>query len=208
MGITHSQPASLNDLIFPDSATEKRIRQYANNQRHGNIILHGPPGTGKSTAAYIIANTRAALTGAGPAYTAPVYNGAQSLEFLIEELLREWNFCSLQGARVPCVVIDEVDKLSIAQQDKLRAQLDRGFSGHVILTTNHIYRLDAALRDRCDCIEMPTINSDHWRSKFEQWLAAYNIKLTEQSLDAVLSTCNGTIRDLKRAADDIICAKS
>ena len=51
------QPKNLKDMVFNDPATENRVRQYATGKRVGNIILHGPKGTGKTTAAKQIVQT-------------------------------------------------------------------------------------------------------------------------------------------------------
>lgn len=205
MSNMHSQPTSINDLIFPDSATEKRVRQYANNHRHGNIILHGPPGTGKSATARVVASTR--NIAAGASYPVPVYNGADFNDAALERMSREWHLQRTTGVDEPYIVIDEVDKLSTAMQHKLRAKLDSTTVGQVVLTTNHLNRVDGALTNRCDAIEMPPINPSQWMEKVRSWLGEEGVSVSDQALEQILGTCDGSIRDLKRAAEDIICEK-
>ena len=50
-------PKTLTDLVFVDDATKRRIEHYAMGQRSGNIVLHGPHGTAKSTTARMISES-------------------------------------------------------------------------------------------------------------------------------------------------------
>ena len=199
----NDKPTSVDDLVFPSAHVEKRVRQYADNKRNGNIILYGPKGTGKSATAYVIADTRSKA--AQSTYPIPVYNGADVDSSTFDRMYNDWSWQRINGVKQPYVIIDEVDKLSAGLQHKLRAVLDSTELGNVILTTNHIHRVDEPLVDRCDDIEMPPINLDNWRGKVDDWLTAEGIEVDNDYLNDVLRTNNGTIRDLKRAVEDIKC---
>ena len=199
----YTPPSTVDDLVLPDAATEKRVRQYADGKRHGNIILHGPTGTGKSTTARVIAETRNHSANSG--YPVPIYNGATFAQTDFNRIYNDWNWQRINGVEKPYVIIDEVDKLSVPLQHQLRAILDETSIGNVILTTNHIHRLDGSLVNRCDDIELPPIHVDDWKDLISGWLAEHQIDISSDTLNAVLSTNNGTIRDLKRAVEDIIC---
>lgn len=197
------EPTCVDDLILPDAHITKRVSQYASGKRHGNIILHGPKGTGKSATARVIADTRSKA--AASTYPIPVYNGADVDEHTFARMYNEWNWQRINGVSNPYIIIDEVDKLSVSLQQKLRAVLDSTAIGNVIMTTNHIHRVDEPLVDRCDDIELPPINIDDWYEKAVGWLSEEGIKIDDDVLKEVLSTNNGTIRDLKRTIEDVIC---
>lgn len=196
-------PTSVDELVLPDAHTAKRVSQYAAGKRHGNIIFHGPKGTGKSATAHVIAETRRKT--AQSTYPAPIYNGANVNERTLERFYNEWNLQRLCGVEYPYIIIDEADKLTMPLQHKLRAVLDSTEIGNVILTTNHIHRVDEPLVDRCDDIEMPPINVHDWYGKAVEWLNGEGIAVDEHVLKELLSTNNGTIRDLQRAITDVIC---
>lgn len=201
----NDKPACVNDLILPDAHTEKRVSQYAAGKRHGNIIFHGPKGTGKSATARVIAETR--CQAAASTYPVPVYNGADFDDSSFTRMYNEWNWQRINGVEHPYVIIDEVDKLSVSLQQKLRAVLDGTDIGNVILTTNHIHKVDEPLADRCDDIELPPINIDDWYDTAVEWLKHEGISVEDEVLREVLATNNGTIRDLKRTIEDIICER-
>ena len=73
------------------------------------------------------------------------------------------------------------------------------------MTTNNIHNIDKPLADRCDVMEFPPITADNWRRKVSEWLSEAEVLATDEAIDAVLETSNGTIRDLKRGVEDIIC---
>lgn len=203
MTTINNKPTSVDDLILNDAHTTKRVGQYASGKRHGNIILHGPKGTGKSATAEVIATTRS--NAAQSTYPVPIYNGANVDEHTLQRIYNDWNWQRINGVQHPYVVIDEVDKLSVSLQQKLRAVLDSTELGNVIMTTNHIHKVDEPLVDRCDDIEMPPINVEDWYDKAVEWLNDEGIQVNEDVLREVLSTNNGTIRDLKRTVEDIVC---
>jgi DNA mismatch endonuclease (patch repair protein) len=43
------EPRAISDFVFNDTTTKTPVNQFAQCKRDGNVILHGPYGTGKST---------------------------------------------------------------------------------------------------------------------------------------------------------------
>jgi DNA polymerase III delta prime subunit len=153
-------PTTLDDLVFVDEDAKTRVEQYASGKRNGNIVLHGPKGTAKSTTARIIAEARLKDADCDNSYS--VYHAKNITESTIDALWNDYHLQRLGGNTEPYVVIEEADQMSKSLQQKLRASLDETDYGHVILTTNHIHNLDEPLVDRCDDIEMPMANTDAW----------------------------------------------
>ena len=194
------EPKTVGDMIFVDAYTEKRIRQYAEGRRKHNIILHGPMGTGKSATAKVIADS-VRKNGIFD-YPTQVYNGADSDDATLKKIERDFDF--QRNADAAYVIIDEVDRLTATQQVKLRAFLDNTKIGNIIMTTNNIHNIDGPLADRCDVIEFPAIDAQQWRSRVEEWLRDEGVAATDEQIDAVIDTNNGTIRDLINGVTDIV----
>ena len=194
------EPRTVEDIVFVDAYTEKRIKQYADGRRKHNIILHGPMGTGKSATAKVIADS--VRKNVLFEYPTQVYNGANFDDTTLKKIERDFDF--QRNADAAYVVIDEVDRLTATQQVKLRAFLDSTKIGNVIMTTNNIHNIDGPLADRCDVIEFLAIDAQKWRVRVEQWLREEGVVATDRQIDAVIETNNGTIRDLINGVTDII----
>lgn len=198
-------PKTINDMVFNDLATEKRVRQYADEKRVGNIILHGPKGTAKSTTARIIVQTvfdNCGNENAVPELHAKDFVNTHDME---RKIYGEWNFQRVCGVKTPYIIINEADQLAKDKQRHLRGIIDETQLGKFIFTTNHIHTFDDPLLDRCDDIEMPAVDVTIWRSKVDEWLARNNIVVDSEVVDRMLETSTGTIRDLKRIVEDIAC---
>ena len=199
------KPKHLNDMVFNDPATEKRVKQYATGQRVGNIILHGPKGTGKTTAAKQIVRTMFDAhdnPNAAPEFHATHFDKVKDME---ARIYGEWNLQRACGVKNPYVIINEADQLSQEKLRHIRGMIDETEIGQFIFTTNNIHAFDEPLLDRCDDIEMPPIDIEAWRSKVYEWLADNKITVDAEIVERMLKTNTGTIRDLKRIIEDIAC---
>ena len=199
------QPKSLNDMVFNDTATEHRVRQYATGKRAGNIILNGPKGTGKTTAAKQIVQTIFDAhdnPNAVPEFHATQFVKVKDME---SRIYGEWILQRACGVKNPYVIINEADQLSQEKLRHIRGMIDETEIGQFIFTTNNIHAFDEPLLDRCDDIEMPPIDIDAWRSKVYEWLADNKISVDADIVERMLKTNTGTIRDLKRIIEDIAC---
>ena len=195
-------PKSVDDLVFADRATQVRAEQYASGKRSGNIVLHGPKGSAKSTTARIITESKIAAADCENNY--PVHHGSNMTAADIDGLWADWNWQICQGVKNPYTVIEEADQLSPANQRRLRGVLDETEIGKVILTTNHIHNLDEPLVDRCDDIEMPMANTDAWLDAASEILKAEGVDYTKKQLKDLLASGNGSIRDMMRGLEDFV----
>ena len=195
-------PKTMNDLVFVDQDSKRRMDQYALGKRSGNIVLHGPKGTAKSTTARMVAESK--LKSADSTNPYCVYHAQDISVATIDNMWSAYRWQMLDGVKDPYVVIEEADQLSKSLQQKLRAMVDAVDYGYVILTTNHIHSLDVPLVDRCDDVEMPMANTSAWYPTAANILTAEGIKFTRKQLDALLASGNGSIRDMMRGLEDFV----
>ena len=201
--MTKKAPSKLDDLVYASVATEKRVRQYAEGKRAGNILFHGPTGTGKSASAKVIVEH--IFKRHDCPNPVPIVHSKLFTETTFTRFDNEWQLQQTWGIKAPYIIIEEVDQLTPERQRLLRAKMDETMMGNFIFTTNKIYGLDDPFVDRCDDIEMPSINSAVWHDKVNEWLREENVFAPQQFVDAMIATNNGTIRDLQRIAQDIAC---
>lgn len=193
-------PTTFEDLIFPDSNTRQRLWEYGNNKRHGSLIFHGPYGTAKTTTAKLLEKLRAG----DAVYGGPDFYRACDLE--ADSFTRIRNVRSNQkmaGVKMPTTIVDEIDQVVDKLQYQLRWELDRHCDeGCFIFTTNKLHNVDPGLVDRCDVIELPVANTDHWFQRARWIMDQEQVKISDAKLKRLLNTCDGSIRDFLRALED------
>lgn len=211
MFYNETTPLSFEDLVFEDQDTEDHLRRYAENRRHGHILLYGEFGTGKSTTAMVIANERYpddAETLDVDSYTGPELT--DDMEGNLTRIERGWAIQRISGVEHPIAIVDEVDQLTLTQQYKLRAFMDRASRmklGSFIFTTNHRHHVDKGLLNRCDQIEVGSLSPETLESRCRLLLEREGVELTDAQLLGLLETTDGSWRETMRALEDVILAR-
>ncbi len=144
-------PQAYSDLCFPsDRAAEYLGRWIARGTASRNVLLYGPPGSGKTRAAIILAKARTRDLDANWMPIKYVECETGTFDRLLQGLKSEANaFQSLENSEWETVVIlDEVDNFRPEQQKQLKKVMERKDLTFVLLT-NHLERMDRGLRNRC-----------------------------------------------------------
>jgi replication-associated recombination protein RarA len=200
------QPRVFEDLIFEEARVKQQLRYYANNQRHKHLLLYGPPGTAKTTACVVIANSR-------------LPEGSECLDILEASLIAsdfdaalttiEAGFTAmrfLSGVEHPVAVINEVDQLKVEQQQKLRAFVDKCRHGFLYMTTNNLASVDQPLRDRCDCIEVKSLQPSSMVERACEIIEAELGFCDKSKITNLINTVDGSWRDALLAIEDFVLA--
>lgn len=96
----------------------KILRQIIDSDQLPSMILWGPPGSGKTTLAMIIAKT----TGAQFSAFSAVLSGVKEIREVIEEAKEEWKY--RQGRTI--LFVDEIHRFNKAQQDAFLPHVEKG----------------------------------------------------------------------------------
>ena len=199
------EPKGFDDLIFGNTKTQARLSQYAHGTRTKSLILHGPFGTGKSTAARVIAAERSVYRATD---TVLFYDGCDfdsgDLKALKIEFLVKLDDMFEGVDPHPVAVIDEVDQVKRKDQEKLRSLIDKVKGGAtLIMTTNHLHRVDHALVHRCDVVELPSIEPETYLDFARSIADAEGLAVTDERLLAILEKSDGSTREVIASLEDL-----
>jgi putative ATPase len=193
------RPTSLDELVGQQHLTGNKsiLRTAIENKKLPSMILWGPPGTGKTTIANIIANTLKAPFFQLSAISA----GVKDVREVIEE----------SKTRTGTILfIDEIHRFNKGQQDALLGAVEKGIITLIGATTeNPSFEVNAALLSRCQVYVLKPLSEDDLRKLVQQafekdeWLKKKHIVIKEY--EALITISGGDARKILNLIE--LCAE-
>ena len=190
------RPRTFDEFVGQEEllAPGKPLREAIERDLLQSIILWGPPGTGKTTLARIIADTTKARFVAFSA----VLSGIKEIRDVMSEAER----LRRATGRRTIVFIDEIHRFNKAQQD---AFLPRVEAGDIVLigatTENPSFEVNAALLSRSKVFVLRGLTTDEVAAILrraladsERGLGATPIEIDDDSVRAIAQYANGDAR--------------
>jgi putative ATPase len=114
------RPQTLDEFVGQNHllGQGKVLRQAIESDHLPSMILWGPPGSGKTTLAMIIAST----TGAQFLAFSAVLSGVKEIKEVIQEANEEWKY----NKRRTILFVDEIHRFNKAQQDAFLPHVEKG----------------------------------------------------------------------------------
>jgi putative ATPase len=184
------RPRQLDDLVGQEHLTGKGsiLRTAIEHGKIPSMILWGPPGTGKTTIAHIIANT----LNVPYIQLSAISSGVKDVRDAIAQ-------AKLTSGTI--LFIDEIHRFNKGQQDALLGAVEKGTITLIGATTeNPSFEVNSALLSRCQVYVLKPLGEDDLNALLreaiekDEWLQTKNIELKET--EALLTISGGDARKL------------
>ena len=190
------RPISLDQLFGQDHilGKNKLLRRAIEADRLTSLILFGPPGTGKTSLAWCIAN----ITQANYVAINATISNVEELRKIIAVSKQR----TKEGKKKTILFIDEIHRFNKAQQDVLLPDVEEGRLVLIGATVHNPYfSLTAALLSRSIVCELKALQStdliniiNNALKDKEKGLGNFKIKLDKKALNFLAKSCEGDAR--------------
>ena len=188
------RPASLDELVGQEHllAPGAPLRQLVTGDSPMSVILWGPPGSGKTTIAHLVAHASDRRFVAMSALSA----GVKDVRAVIDEARR----VRRTGGTPTVLFIDEVHRFSKTQQDSLLAAVeDRTVTLLAATTENPYFSVISPLLSRCVLLTLRPLGDEAVRALVQRALAderglAGAVKLAGDAEDHLVRLASGDVR--------------
>ena len=183
------RPATLDEVVGQEHLLGERgpLRRLIEADRMSSVILWGPPGTGKTTLAKLIAATTSRVFEQLSAVTA----GVKDVREVVERARRR---LAEQGQGT-ILFLDEIHRFNKSQQDAFLPAVEEGLLVLIGATTeNPYFEVNAPLLSRSSLFRLQPLAPEAVRTLLERGLENEQAKADEDALEHLIGRADGDAR--------------
>ena len=190
------RPKELSDYVGQTHLVGEKgaLTQMIQSGNLPSLLFWGPPGTGKTTLATLIAKSHER-----PFYNlSAIHSGVKEVREVIEKAKQSGGLFTNKG---PLLFIDEIHRFSKSQQDSLLGAVEKGYVTLIGATTeNPSFEVINALLSRCQTFILKPLELNDLRTLLERAISTDAVltkyKITVEEDEALLSLSGGDARKL------------
>jgi putative ATPase len=191
------RPTTLDEIVGQEHvlAPGKTLRKAIEADRVPSLVLWGPPGSGKTTLARVIANT----TNAEFAPVSAVSAGVADLRRIVAEAAERYS----ESGKRTILFIDEIHRFNKSQQDAILPHVEDGTVTLIGATTeNPSFEVNSALLSRSRVVVLHGLKPDDLRTLIDRALAeerglgTLGVVLSDEARAHLLEISGGDARSM------------
>eukprot|EP01102_Stenamoeba_stenopodia_P017208 TRINITY_DN6135_c0_g1_i1.p1 TRINITY_DN6135_c0_g1~~TRINITY_DN6135_c0_g1_i1.p1 ORF type:complete len:341 (-),score=62.87 TRINITY_DN6135_c0_g1_i1:48-1070(-) len=188
------RPTEIKDIVGNEDAVS-RLQIIAEEGNMPNIIISGPPGTGKTTSILCLAH---ALL--GPNYKDAVLELNASDDRGIDVIRNKIKMFSQKKVTLPAgrhkiVILDEADSMTSGAQQALRRTMEiYSNTTRFALACNQSTKIIEPIQSRCAVIRFTRLSDDQILARLLQICKLEDVSCEDDGLEAIIFTAEGDMR--------------
>ena len=188
------RPVKLSEIVG-NKRIISNLQSISQSGNLPNLILAGPPGTGKTTSVLALAHE---LLGENFKKAVIELNASDERGInVVRDKIKRFaqQKIPLPEGRHKIIILDEADSMTSSAQGSMRVTIsDYSNTTRFILACNDSSKIIEAIQSRCTVLRFGKLSSEDIKERIKFVLNKENATYDDKGLQAIIDTCNGDMR--------------